>query len=159
MPLQCSIWRVIIIKGVVACHKTTIKQISYYYRAGELGCAEAYHNLAVAHCRGLGVERDEKKAKYYWELAAMGGNVSARYNLGHLEYSAGNMSRALKHWMIAARAGHDKALAAIRGRYMSGQATKDDFEKALRAHKDARDEMKSEQREEAAVVYSLYAAT
>jgi len=146
-------------QGICGLPQNYNKSNKLLYRAGELGCAEAYHNLAVAHCRGLGVERDEKKEKYYWELAAMGGNVSARYNLGHLEYSAGNVSRALKHWMIAARAGHDKALAAIRGRYMSGQATKGDFEKALRAHKHARDEMKSEQREEAAVVYSLYAAT
>jgi len=34
--------------------------------------------------------------------------------------------------------------------YLIGLATKDDFEKALRAHKEAKDEMKSEQREAAA---------
>ena len=33
---------------------------------------------------------------------------------------------------------------------MSGDATKDDFEKALRAHKEANDEIKSDQREAAA---------
>ena len=33
---------------------------------------------------------------------------------------------------------------------MNGHATKDDFEKALRAHKDAKDEMKSDQRDAAA---------
>ena len=33
---------------------------------------------------------------------------------------------------------------------MRGEATKDDFEKALRAHKEAIDEMKSDQRETAA---------
>ena len=32
-------------------------------------------------------------------------------------------------------------------------ATKDDFEKALRAHKEASDEMKSDQREAAAAFY------
>jgi hypothetical protein len=36
---------------------------------------------------------------------------------------------------------------------MAGHATKDDFEKALRAHKDSKDEMKSEQREAAAAFY------
>jgi hypothetical protein len=33
---------------------------------------------------------------------------------------------------------------------MNGHATKDDFEKALRAHKEANDEMKSDQRDAAA---------
>ena len=42
------------------------------------------------------------------------------------------------------------SLEEIRNGYMNGYVTKDDFEKALRAHKEAKDEMKSDQREEAA---------
>ena len=49
--------------------------------------------------------------------------------------------------MIAAKAGWDASLKAIRQCYMVGHVTKDDFEKALRAHKEAKDEMKSDQRE------------
>jgi hypothetical protein len=45
------------------------------------------------------------------------------------------MERAVKHWMIAAGGGNDKSLAAI-GTY-DHDATKDDFEKALRAHQEA----------------------
>ena len=93
------------------------------------------------------------KAKYYYELAAMGGSITARHNLGACEKDAGNMDRAVKHWMIAAGAGCDKSLKAIRVCYLDGDATKDDFEKALRAHKEAKDEMKSEQREAAAAQY------
>ena len=52
--------------------------------------------------------------------------------------------------MIAAGAGHDDSLTKIRDCFMNGYATKDDFEKTLRAHKDAKDEMKSDQRDEAA---------
>jgi hypothetical protein len=52
--------------------------------------------------------------------------------------------------MISAAAGHDKSLRRIRECYLSGHATKDDFEKALRAHKHATDEMKSDHREAAA---------
>ena len=44
-----------------------------------------------------------KKAKYYYELAAMGGCAHAGYNLGMLE--ADDMSRATKHHMIAAGTG------------------------------------------------------
>ena len=79
----------------------------------------------------------------------MGGDAVARYNLGILEEEAGNMDRAMKHWMISACAGHDKSLKQIRECYLDGDATKDDFEKALRAHKEAKDEMKSDQREAA----------
>jgi hypothetical protein len=96
------------------------------------------------------VERDTKKAKYYYELAAMGRDIDARHNLGVVEAKAGNMSRAMKHWMIAAGAGYDKSLERIRYCFLNGHATKADFEKALRAHKEAKDEMKSDQREEAA---------
>ena len=79
----------------------------------------------------------------------MGGNVSSRYNLGIEEENVGNMSRAMKHWMIAARAGDDEALNEIRDGYLAGHVTKDDFEKALRANKESKDEMKSDQREAA----------
>ena len=52
--------------------------------------------------------------------------------------------------MISAAAGHDNSLKVIRECFLDGRATKDDSEKALRAHKEAKDEMKSDQREEAA---------
>ena len=66
-----------------------------YLRAGELGCALAYHNLAISYGQGRGVERDDKKAKYYLELAAIGGYVKARHDLGDLERVLCNMNRAL----------------------------------------------------------------
>jgi len=126
------------------------KAMELWLRSGELGCVMSYGNIGAAYHTGEGVERDMKKAKHYYELAAMGGVVLARHNLGILEVQAGNIDRAVKHWMIAAGAGHDKSLKEIRKGYMYGVATKDDFEKALRAHKEANDEMKSDQRETAA---------
>ena len=123
-----------------------------WLRAGELGYTTAYFSVGNIYDNGDGVERDMKKAKYYG-LAAMMGNASARYNLGHLEEDVGNMDRAVKHWMISASAGHDKSLRRIRECFLNGHATKDDSEKALRAHKDANDEMKSDQREAAAQHY------
>ena len=126
------------------------KSIKLWLQAGELGCAEAYYNLAHSYFSGEGAEKDLKKAKYYFELAAMGGCLDARFNLGILENNAGNMNRAMKHWMISAGAGYDKSLERIREYYLKGHATKEDFEKALRAHKEAKDETKSDQREAAA---------
>ena len=121
-----------------------------WLRAGELGCARAYDNIADAYCTGGGVKRDVKKAIHYYELAAMGGHVKARHNLGCLEGAALNWSRAIKHWMIAAEAGFDNSLKAIRIYFMNGRVAKDDFERAIRAHKRAKDEMTSDQRKAAA---------
>ena len=83
----------------------------------------------------------------------MRGNVQARHNLGCFEEGAGNMKRAVRHWMISAEAGDDDSLKAIRKCFLNGHATKDDFEKALRGHKEANDEMKSEQRDTARAFY------
>ena len=77
------------------------KAIELWHRAGKLGYSFAYNNIGCAYEHGQGAKLDEKKATHYYELAAMGGNVNARYNLGNLEGRAGNMDRALKHYLIA----------------------------------------------------------
>ena len=131
------------------------KAMELWLRAGELGCADAYYNVGHAYRRGQGVERDIEKAKHYYELAAMEGFVIARHVLGNLEMDTGNMSRAVKHYMVSAGAGDDDSLKGIREGFMRGHVTKDDFEKALRSHKEANDEMKSDQREAAAAYRRL----
>ena len=50
-----------------------IKALELHHLAGELGCAGAYYSIGNAYYNGQGVERDEKKANHYYELAAMGG--------------------------------------------------------------------------------------
>ncbi|KAL7526243.1 hypothetical protein ACHAWF_001693, partial [Thalassiosira exigua] len=110
---------------------------------------DGYHNVAQSYLYGEGVERDMRKARYYWELAAEGGNVDSRYNLGVDEEKAGNYERAIRHFMISAGAGDDDSLVAIRNSYAQKLVTKDVFEKALRAHQKATDEMKSDRRDKA----------
>ena len=118
-------------------------------KAAELGLAEAHCSIASCYCDGLGVEMDRKKQKQHLEIAAIGGHVIAMYNLGAFEYNSGNYDRAKKHWMVAASAGYDIALTNIRKLFLAGHATKDEFETALRVHKDSADEMKSDQRDAA----------
>ena len=137
-------------RGGQGLQQDHVKANELFLRAGELGCAEGYRSVAFAYYNGDGVERDEKKAMYYYELAAMRGDVTSRHNLGMFEEHEGNMSRAVKHYMIAAGAGKDSSLKAIRDCFMNGNATKDEFEKALCAHKESKDEMWSSQREVAA---------
>ena len=126
------------------------KALELFVRAGELGCAKAYCSVGYAYSIGEGVERDEKKAKHYYKLAAMGGDVDARCNLGNNKLRTGNMKRALKHYMIAAEGGHNNSLKQIQRLYTNGHATKEDYVKALRAYQAYLAEIKSTQRDKAA---------
>jgi len=76
------------------------KAIELWHQAAELGQTEAYTHIGYAYDYGQGVEVDKKKAIYYYELAAIGGDEAARYNLGLMEEDSGNIDRAIKHYMI-----------------------------------------------------------
>jgi len=121
-----------------------------WLKAGELGCAMAYYNLAESYNRGAGVEIDKNKAKHYWELAAMNGHILARIDLGYLELEADNFDQALKHWIIAAKAGHEDSLDNVTKVFKGGVISKDEYEATLRAHHERRMEMKSDTRDKAA---------
>ena len=82
----------------------------------------------------------------------MGGHEFARSALGDVELNRGNVDRALKHYMIAARAGHDLSLKEVSEGYKGGHVTKDEYATTLRAHQDSQTEMRSEQRTKAYVV-------
>ena len=93
------------------------------------------------------------KAKYYWELAAIKGNVNARHNIGTVERNAGNYERAMKHYIIAAKSGGKESLHNVKLAYMDKIVTKDEYASTLRAHQQRLDEMKSVARDKAAEVY------
>ena len=77
------------------------------------------------------------------------GFVGARFNLGILEACEGNLEIAVKHFIISAKSGCDESLQKVKEGFMIGGATKEDFERALQAHKDSQDKMRSEQRDRA----------
>jgi len=126
------------------------KALELFHRAAELSCAEAYLKIGITYYRGEGVKVDKKKAVYYCELAAIGGCNIARYNLGIEEKKAGNMERALKHHMIAARVGDTNSLKKIQKMYSNGHASKEDYTKALQSYQAYLMEIKSDQRDKAA---------
>jgi len=127
-----------------------------WHRAAELGHAGAYCSIGNTYYYGRGVEVDKKKARHYYEVAAIGGSVSARDNLGNYEADAGNFDRALKHWMIAVRSGYNKSLNEIKDIYSNGHASKEDYMKALQAYQEYLGEIKSRQRDEAATANEEY---
>ena len=128
-----------------------VKAKELYLKAGEFGCAAAYCNLGYAYHAGDGVEIDKKKSIQFYQLAAMKGDVFARYNLGATELKAGDFHRAYKHFMISARAGYTKSLDLVKHGFMNGHVTKDQYANTLREYQKSQDEMKSDTRDKAVV--------
>jgi len=139
-------------EGINGVPQDWAKANELWLKAGDLGCAEAYSKLGHSFYNGRGEEVDKEKAIHYFELAAMNGNVSARYNLGCVEFNAGNNNRAYKHMMIAAKSGHTKALDEIKEGFTTGFFTKEEYKSTLRAYNESLIEMKSESRDKAAEV-------
>ena len=123
----------------------------YWTKAAALGNMDAHHQLAALYHEGKGVEKDEKRALYHAEQAAIGGQPEARHNLGCEEGRNGRLDRAAKHWIIAAKLGHDESLEQVKRIFEAGLISKEDFAVALRGHKAAIEATKSPQREEGEV--------
>ena len=112
------------VEGVRGMPKDINKALELWQRAGELGCAEAYFSIGAVNSSGRGVAVDKEKAKHYYELAAMMGDETARNNLGFFEQKAGNMERAMKHYIISACGGYEEALFCVQRGYKNGIVTK-----------------------------------
>ena len=140
--------------GIYGMPQDSTKALELFHRSVGLGYAEAYNGIGYAYELGEGVEVDMEKANHYYELAAIGGSATARHYLGVNEAKAGNIDRALKHFMIAVGGGYADSPNKIRDLYTSGQATKDDYTRALEAYQEYLLEIKSEQRDEAAAFNS-----
>ena len=136
-------------QGIMGMPRNNAKANELWLRAGELGYAYGYYSLGNSYYNGDGVQVDEKKAKYYYELAATNGCVEARHNLGGFEERAGNYHLAMRHFILAARAGFQKSLDAVKAGFMTGLVTKDEYANSLRAHQERYNEMKSEHRDKA----------
>ena len=118
------------------------KATELYLQAGELGCAEAYYNLGIASKLGRGIERDSKMSMHYYKLAAIHGDVEARYHLGILEGKASNFYLSFMHHKIAAGAGHEKALDKVKQGFVGGIVTKEEYEWSLHGYQKRQDEIK-----------------
>ena len=98
--------------------------------------------------------KDEKKARHYLGLAAIGGSIVARHNLGVLYADARYDKRAIQQFIIGARAGFDHCLDAVRQGYQNGLLTKDGYAETLRAYQKQQDSAKSAMRDKARLYYA-----
>jgi hypothetical protein len=137
-------------RWMMGLRQDNAKALELFHKSAKLGNHVAHHNLSLCYQDGDIVEKDTKKTTYHRQLAAMAGNVHARYNLGCAEGNAGNMDRAYKHLMISANEGCDSSMKLVQEGYKSGFVTKGDHEKTICAHGNSIDEMKSDDRDRAA---------
>ncbi len=132
-----------------------------YSRAASLGDADANYKIGSHYCEGTYVEKDEEKGLYHLEEAAIAGHPDARYELAHYElfqYDDVGMraDRAVKHLIIAAKLGNDKAIQTLRHCYTTEFISKEVYAASLRDYQAAVVAMKSPNRETAAAS-KLYA--
>lgn len=144
--------------GSMGLPKSNEKALELLGRAADLGLDTAHHSLGILHLLGKnGVGKDGQKGMHHLRLAAIGGLTESRYALGVIAHP-NDTELALKHYIIAAEAGHDKSLEAVKELYARGCVTKEVFAKALRAHKSSTDEVKSDQRDRAAILRKSHSA-
>jgi TPR repeat protein len=88
-----------------------------------------------------------KKAMFHYEAAAMAGCEVARSNLGGLEAKSRNVERAIKHWTIAASAGHYSSMYNLLVALKKSAVSRESIDSTLAAYNTSCAEMRSEARD------------
>ena len=135
-------------KGERGFCRNPTKAIELFTKSADLGCTDAYVSLGSIYEEGYGVGRDVKKARYYFELGAIGGSIDARHNLACLDKKDGDIERASKHFVICAKAGYELSLPCVKRYFKDGIVTKDEYAEVLRAYQKQQEDRKSAMRDE-----------
>lgn len=135
--------------GELGLARDVPRAIELWTEAAELGSLDAHCQLGLSYYNGDGAEVDKPRGIHHWQQGATKGHVPSRDNLGVVEAKNGNYEVAAQHFMIPAKMGHEKSLNGIKRIFKEGRATKAQYAEALIGYRDAVEEMKSPQREEA----------
>ena len=101
------------------------KALELICRAADLGSPEALRKLGYYLLKGEpGLVKDQEKGLMCMEDAAKKGDVRARYNLGVLEEPYQHHDLAIKHFKLAAAAGHKDAMKRLWKYFPSDKLTK-----------------------------------
>ena len=135
--------------GELGLVKDVPRAIELYTEAVELGSLQAHYFLGIAYYNGDGIEEDRPRGVNHWQQAAMEGDAPSRHWLGVAECDNGNYELTVQHCMISAKMGYETSLNCIKDMFKGGHATKAQYAEALLGYRDAVEETKSSQREEA----------
>ncbi|EJK74250.1 hypothetical protein THAOC_04084 [Thalassiosira oceanica] len=135
--------------GRLEVAKDVPRAVELWTEAAELGSLDAHYELGHRYYDGDGVEEDKPRGIRHWQQAAMNGHVLSRNNLGEAEHINGNYQLSVQHWMVSAKMGYQTSLNYIKDMFKEGHASKAQYAEALLGFRDAVEEMKSPQREEA----------
>ena len=133
--------------------KDDLKALDCYIRAAELGSPGACTNIGIDYHEGNGVAVDKETAALFERVGALRGSIGARHNLGCSEYhDLGNHEIGIRHWKIAAEAGHEGSLNNLKQIYNGNKhgkefISKEEMDTAYRSGYDAQLEVKTEERE------------
>jgi len=136
--------------GSLGLAKDNAKAMELAYKAAQLLHPKSIGNLARfwLHETGeLSHIYDEEQGRKILEGAASLGDVDARYELAVIEAKRQHHDLAIRHFKLAATAGHEPSTKRLRKYYSLEKLTKAELEKVLRAYKEACDEMNSDERE------------
>lgn len=151
-------------RGECGLAKDDLKALDYYIRAVELGSAPSCNCIGKNYNEGNGVAINKKRAALFERVGALRGNVVARNHIGSSEYfDLGNNEIGIRHWKIAAEAGHQLSLNALRDIFnadgkMTGKEfiSKEYLESTYRACHAAQMEITSEEREKHKTTKAAY---
>jgi len=120
-------------------------------RLGCLGMGGVNFRIQKSHSvyyNERGVEKDEKRAIFHLETAAIMGDAASRCELGRYEQTMGNWEYAKKHWMLSAAAGCENCMGfRIKEGFLNGVVTEEEYNQTLSKYQKTIEETKSEQRD------------
>ena len=134
--------------------KNDLKALDCWIKAVELGSPGACTNIGTYYSEGKGVSKDMDRKALFYTVGSLRGCIYARNNIGFSEYNSGNREIGIRHWTIAAQAGHQLSLDALKDIYnadgkLPGKEfiSKECMDSLYRVCHDAQEEVKSEGRE------------
>ena len=128
-----------------------LKALDYFIRAAEVGSPGACTSIGTFYDVGNGVAVDKRRAALFERVGALRGSAIARHNIGLSEYLSGNHEIAIRHWKIAAEAGDQMSIDALKNIYdgkMPGKEfiSKEEMDTVYRSGHEAQMEVQTEDR-------------
>ena len=106
------------------------KAFKYVHKSTLYSCPEGERKLGYFYEKGIGCEKDLVKARQFYELAAMHGDVKAKYNIGLFYFRNKQYPQAFNLVKESADLNNPKAIMLLAYFYEHAYGTAQDFQKA-----------------------------